>query len=192
MTALHSIINSRIECSAKTLRELGLSKQPVGYGKLEVDPFFSWYAHLLYLNRRKCLLFVNTLTRYPVLAIYLSRDEIRNANAILGENLKIQLYAEGVSGDVIAKFLEHLYQPEISKSNNRSIIGTAVEYERVMDAHLSYSPENRRAKNQTEMSLQLARTPILAMKPEPFPYKVFSDQLLKRYGETGHFKFDMI
>lgn len=191
MTGLHSIINSRIECSAKTLKELGLSKEPVGYGKLEVDPLFSWYAHLLYLNRKKCLLFVNTLTRYPVLAIYLSRDEIRNINTILGENLRLQLYAEGVSDDVVAKFLEHLYRPEISKSKNRSIIGTAVEFERMIDTHLRYSPKNRCAKTQTDMSRRLARTPILAMKPGPFPYKVFSDQLLLRYGETGQFKFDM-
>lgn len=114
----------------------------MGYGNLEVDPFFCWYAHLFYLNRKKCLLFVNALTMYPVLAADLSRKEIHYFNAMLGESLKPQLYDEGVSEDVISKFLEHLYKPEISKSKNRSIIGTAVDYERLIRAHLEYSPQD--------------------------------------------------
>ena len=91
MVQLGMSINARIECSAKTLKELGLQKEPVGYGNFEVDPFFCWYAHLIFLNRKKCLLFINALTRYPVLAVDLSRKEIRYLNAMLGESLKPQL-----------------------------------------------------------------------------------------------------
>jgi hypothetical protein len=187
-----TIINARIECSAKTIKELGLNKEPLGYGNLEVDPLFCWYAHLFYLNRKKCLLFVNTLTRYPVLSVELSRKEIQNFNAVLGESLKAQLFDEGVSDEVIAKFLQHLYRPEISKSKNRSIIGTAVDYERLIRAYFEYPTDPRGPITQTQMSLRLARTPILSMRPDPFPYKVFSAQLQSRYGETGHFRFDSV
>jgi len=192
MTAPPTIINARIECSAKTLKELGLHKEPVGYGTLEVDPFFCWYSHLTLLDCKKCLLFVNALTRYPVFVLKVSRKEIQHFNALLGESLKPQLYDEGVSDKIIHKFLEHLYQPEISKSKNRSIIGTAVDYERLIRAHLEHSPPNTQAKTQTEMSLRLARTPIVSMRPDPFPNEVFCAELFRRYGETGHFRFDPI
>lgn len=192
MTQSNTMINARMECSAKTLKELGLEKEPVGYGSLEVDPFFCWYAHLFYLNRKKNLLFVNSLTRYPVLAVEISRKEIHYLNAVLGESLKPQLHDEGVSDYVISRFLEHLYKPEISKSKNRSIIGTAVDYERLIRAHLEYSPAYHQGGTPTQMSLRLARTPILAMRPHPFPDQVFSAELLRRYGETGHFRFDRL
>jgi hypothetical protein len=127
-----------------------------------------------------------------VIAVELSRKEIRHFNAILGETLKVQLHDEGVSERVIIKFLAHLYQPEISKTKNRSIIGTAVDYERLIHSHVEYSPVYVQAKTQTELSIKLARTPILAMKPDPFPYKVFSAELFKRYGDTGHFDYEPI
>ena len=188
MNHLHPVIKARIECSAKTLKELGLSKEVISHGTLDVDPFFSWYCHLFFLNRKKCLLFVNTLTRYPVLAINLSRKEIKQLNSILGETLRIQLREEGVPDNVIAQLLLHLYRPEISKSNNRSVIGTAVTLEKDLRAHLEFAPDDVRAKTQIEMSLLLARTPICSMKPDPFPERCFSNELRKRYGETGHFE----
>jgi hypothetical protein len=188
MNHLHPVINARIECSAKTLKELGLSKEVVTHGTLDVDPFFSWYCHFFFLNRKKCLLFVNTLTRYPVLAINLSRKEIKQLNSVLGETLRIQLLEEGVPDNVIDQLLLHLYKPEISKSKNRSVIGTAVTLEKDLRAHLQFAPYDVRAKTQIEMSLLLARTPICSMKPDPFPERCFSNELLKRYGETGHFE----
>lgn len=187
-----TIINARIECSARTLKELGLQKEPIGYGNLDADPFFCWYSHLFHLNRKKCLLFVNVLTRYPVLIVGVSRVEIRYSNALLCEGLKPQLNDEGVSDEIIFRFIQHLHRPEMSKSKNRSIIGTAVDYERLIRAHLEYSPDHTMPQTEAQMSLRLARTPILAMQPDNYPYKVFSDELLKRYGETGHFRFDTV
>jgi hypothetical protein len=190
MSTLNLITNARIECSVKTLKELGLHKDPVGYGRIEVDPFFCWYAHLLYLNRKKCLLFVNVLTRYPVLAVNLSREDIQDFNAVLGESLKPQLRDEGVSEGAINRFLEHLFRPEISKSSNRSIIGTAVEYERMIRDYTVYSDAHHFPITEAQISMRLARIPILSMKPEPFSYKVFSSELKRRYGDSGRFDFD--
>lgn len=181
------MISARIECSAKTLKELGLHKEPVSYGTPGVEPFFSWYAHLFHLDRKKCLLFVNCLTRYPVVALYLSRKEIRYLNAILGESLKPQLAREGVPDGTTMKFLEHLYRPEITKSNNRSIIGTAVDYQRQLFSQLDNPHWTDKLQTQTDISLLLARTPILVMKEDSFPYSVFKKQLAERYGETGNF-----
>lgn len=184
-------MQSRIECSAKTLKELHLDRDSVEYGDANENPFFSWYCHLFYFNRKKNLLFVNVLTRYPVLAIELSRNEIQSLNVILERHLRVQLLREGVSENVTTRFLEHLASPTIAKSKNRSIIGTAVEYERLLRAYIEYSPESDPQYTQTDMSLELARTPIVAMKPEPFPYHVFSNELLKCYGESGNFKHDV-
>jgi hypothetical protein len=184
--------DARLECSIKVLGELGLKKEPLGYGDPAVDPFFAWYVHLFHYERKKSLVFVNCRTRYPIIAPFVTRDEIRALNIILAQHLRAALIAEGVTDAVISKFLVHLSSPEISKSNNRSVIRSSAEYERLIFAILENPYHPGGIYTQTEMSLRLARTPILTLKPNHFPYSAFSSEILRRYGETGHFRFDPI
>jgi len=181
-----------MECSNKVLKELGLAKHSIGYGAVSADPFFTWYVQLFNVGEEKCLVFVNLLTRYPVIALNLTEDEIRNLNAVLGECLKLQLAAEGVSTSLVHKFLEHLYQLEISKSNNFSIIATASHLQKYLFRHLECRNSGSTALSETDVSLELARYPILNLKEgEKFPHKAFREELLKRYGTTGKFPFEV-
>lgn len=183
-----NIIPSHIECSAKVLKELGIPNQKVGYGSFEVDPFFCWYAHLFYLQGKKSLLFLNSLTRYAVVALDQPRSEIRLINAVLGDNLQCILNREKVPADVIKKYVEHLYQPEITKSKNRSVIGTAVDFEFQLKCILENSCPSE-LKTQADLSIELSRTPINKL-PEHFPHDFMRKELLKRYGQTGEFAHD--
>jgi hypothetical protein len=183
---------SQIHCSARTLKEIGLPPKSVGYGDPETDQFFCWYCNLLYINRKKHLMFVNAATRYPLLSAEVTRTDIRSLNSVLAFSLVLQLRDEGVSHDVIHHLTSDLANPILAKSNNRSIIGTAVEYERMMWAYLAPSAHARTPETPTQMGLKLARVPIPKMRPDPFPYRVFRDQLLARYGDTGHFDFNPV
>lgn len=182
MVLIRSESQSRIECSAKVLKELG--KQGAPYGDTEVDPFFSWYCNLFFIDGKRCLLFVNTLSRYPILRFYVSRQDIGRLNELLQETLADVLRAEGVSDNLIFQVIQPLAKPELTKSKNRSIIGSTVDYQRLILTGLDYEP---REMCDLRESLDLARTPIIAMKGDSFPYSVFREELQKRYGETGHF-----
>lgn len=184
MTDTNYILPARIECSLKTLKEIGLHKEPVGYGFAEVDPFFCWYAHLFYLDHKKCMLFINALTRYPVIALAISRKEIFHLNYLLGETLRTQLAYKNVPQEIIMKFLEHLYRPELCKSKNRSIIGTAVDYEYHIKAHLDHASEERIAKSQEQLSSIISKIPCSILKYDD-PSTAFRNELEKRYGQTG-------
>jgi len=137
-------------------------------------------------------MFVNTATRYPLLSDEVTRTDIRSLDAVLAFRLVLQLQDEGVSQHVIHHVTSDLANPTLAKSNNRSIIGTAVEYERMMWAYLAPSAHSQTPETPTQMGLKLARVPIPKMRPEPFPYRVFRDQLLARYGDTGHFDFNPV
>lgn len=183
---------SQIHCSARTLKEIGLPPKSVGYGDPETDQFFSWYCNLIFINRKKHLIFVNMATRYPVLSEEVTRRDMRSIDSVLAFSLVLQLQDEGVSHEVIHNLTSDLANATLARCNNRSIVGTAVEYERMMWAYLEYSPHRRSPETPTQMGLKLARVPIVKMRPEPFPYRVFREQLLARYGDTGHFDFDPI
>jgi hypothetical protein len=182
----------QILCSTRTLKEIGVPPKSIGYGDAETDQFFCWYCNVLFINRKKHLMFVNAATRYPLLSEQVTRDDIRSLGAVLAFTLVLQLKEEGVSHDVIHKVTSDLANPTLGKSNNRSLIGTAVEHERMMWAYLEPSPHRRTPETPTQMGLKLARVPMLKMRPEPFPYRVFRDHLLARYGDTGHFDFNPI
>jgi hypothetical protein len=131
-------------------------------------------------------------TRYPVLSEEVTRRDMRSIDSVLAFSLVLQLQDEGVSHEVIHNLTSDLANATLARCNNRSIVGTAVEYERMMWAYLEYSPHRRSPETPTQMGLKLARVPIVKMRPEPFPYRVFREQLLARYGDTGHFDFDPI
>ena len=58
----------QIHCSTRTLKEIGVPPKSIGYGDSETDQFFCGYCNLLYINRKKHLMFVNAATRYPLLS----------------------------------------------------------------------------------------------------------------------------
>jgi hypothetical protein len=182
---------SQIHCSARTLKELGVPPKSVDYGNPDADQFFCWYCNLIFINRKKHLIFVNMATRYPVLSEEVTRRDMHSLDSVLAFSLVQQLQDEGVAHEVIHHLTSDLAKATLAKCNNRSIIGTAVECERMMWAYLEYSPHRRSPETPTQMGLKLARVPILKMRPEPFPYRIFKEQLLARYGDTGHFDFDL-
>jgi hypothetical protein len=189
MTNIANKSKTQIECSAKTIKELGLPKQSLDYGDPEIDPFLSWYCHLILINRKKHLLFINTASRYPVFTDAVSRAEIKDLANVLAAAIKLQLKEEGVSDELTCGLIRDLANPKITKSNNRSIIGTAVDYERLLWGYFDPSLEPYNPPGSTVMGLILARTPILKMIPDCYPHRVFREQFRVRYGETGHFEW---
>lgn len=179
-------------CSSKVLKELGVRNEQIENGDGVVDPFFCWYVHLFSLHRKKCLLFVNVLTRYPVFVPNVKRAEIRTLDALLATHLEVQLVDEGVSRACISSVIMPLCSSKIAKSNNRSVIGCAVEFERQIMAYLFYAQKEETPITASALSLRLARVPISSLRPSFFPYLLFRDELMSRFGETGHFTSDPI
>ena len=54
-----------IRCTKKLLVELKVEPESIS----EVDPFFSWHANILVINRRKVVVLMNDLNRYAVVLI---------------------------------------------------------------------------------------------------------------------------
>lgn len=59
-------------------------------------------------------------------------------------------------------------------------------------AYLFYAQEEETPITASALSLRLARVPISSLRPSSFPYLLFRDELLSRFGERGHFSSDSI
>ena len=113
-----------IRCTEKLIKELGLKKSDL----VDEPPKFSflgqWHANLIYINRRKCILFVNDKVRINFIVPDVSRAEIRNLGHMLELTFHCILADEGYSQEQINKILTEYSEIGIGKSNNRSVLGS--------------------------------------------------------------------
>jgi hypothetical protein len=113
-----------IRCTGKIQKEMGLKKSDL----IEESPRFSflgqWHTNLIYINRRKCILFVNDKTLFNFIVPDVSRAEIRKLGDIFRLNFSCVLSAEGYSRELVEKALSEYSEIKYGKSNDRSVLGS--------------------------------------------------------------------
>ncbi|SDE44086.1 hypothetical protein SAMN02799630_03371 [Paenibacillus sp. UNCCL117] len=93
----------------------------------DVSSFFSWHVNIYKLNNRKHILFVNDFTRLSILI-----DGVRSAQLkVLKDKflltLEAYLQSEGIESSLIDSYLNDASAMIISKTDNRSVLGTMKE-----------------------------------------------------------------
>ncbi|MCX8110333.1 MAG: hypothetical protein N3D15_03670, partial [Syntrophorhabdaceae bacterium] len=96
----------------------------------ENDPSFlgPWYVNLFFIERKKCLIFVNSKTLFPFIVINQTKEEIEQIDHILRRNLLKRLHAESINTDIIARTIKDYEKTTICKTSNRSILGSMNEF----------------------------------------------------------------
>lgn len=71
-----------IRCTAKLRKEMGLRSRVVENDTLPSDGLGHWHANLIYINRRKTVLFANDKTLFNFIAPDVKRTEIRELDKL--------------------------------------------------------------------------------------------------------------
>ena len=164
-----------IGCTTKLLNELGVKPT----NALNQPPTLcDWHANLLWLDRKKYVLFTNDQTLYSLI-IYWTRTP-RSADFL--EKFRFELFkslmSEGLAEAHVEYMLSGHTQVTITKTNSRSVLGSMNDLAfqiksmifvrgRLVDADLS------------EITRQLNRIPMSAIK-----YKVGIDELKRRLADA--------
>lgn len=165
-----------IRCTAKLLKELGLKRSEL----IEEQPKFSylgqWHANLIYINRRKCVVFANDKTLTNFIVTDVSRAEIRDLGSMFESMFHCILADEGYSRDIIKTILAEYSEIGIGKSNSRSVLGSlsdlAFHYEHsILESGGPHSPAI------PSIISRLNRMPMHSSKKGFFPI----DELRKLY-----------
>ncbi|ANY75213.1 DUF6933 domain-containing protein [Paenibacillus ihbetae] len=93
----------------------------------DVPSLFSWHANIYHLNKRKHIVFVNDLTRLTVIIDGVRTGQLTKMQEKFMETLEEYLLAEGIDSSNITSFLQNGSDITISKTNNRSVLGTMKE-----------------------------------------------------------------
>lgn len=115
-----------IHCTQKLLKELGNpplqspdTPNPEGLG--------NWYANLLRIDRRKCILFTNEKTLYSFMLPKVKKENLQNIFDEFLFNLNMNLTAEGFSLQVINRVLQEYHEMGFAKTASRHVLGSMNE-----------------------------------------------------------------
>jgi len=113
-----------IYCSNKLEKFLGQISPK--FQVTEGSDFGNWNGHLFTIDRKKCLIFMNSKTCYSVLLTNVHKKDLKNFGQLFKERLIRQLDHDlGISESQEIKLRQQLGDIFLSKSNNdKKIIGT--------------------------------------------------------------------
>ncbi|HOT42043.1 MAG TPA: hypothetical protein PLJ17_07160 [Syntrophorhabdaceae bacterium] len=86
-----------------------------------------WYANIFLVNRKKCVIFVNSKTLFCFVVINQTKKDIKQITSIFRRNLMKRLHAESMSLDIIDRIMKDHEKITICKTYDRSILGAMNE-----------------------------------------------------------------
>jgi len=84
----------------------------------------SWHANLIYIDRRKCILFVNDKTLFNFLIPDVSREQIRQLDKLFRDFLQCMLAEEGFDKATADKILQEYGEIGFANTNSKSVLGS--------------------------------------------------------------------
>ncbi|MCF7885800.1 MAG: hypothetical protein K9M80_04820 [Candidatus Marinimicrobia bacterium] len=87
-----------------------------------------WYANLIYIERKKCILFTESETLYSLFLPNFKKGQIGNIEKIFKNWLKKSLKNLGIESNKIDKLLNRLDGMNYTTTQSRSILGSMNEY----------------------------------------------------------------
>lgn len=150
-----------IHCTQKLLKELQVQLSDPGEVS-SLEGLGSWYANLLRIERRKCLLLTNEKTLYSFLVPAVLKENLRNIGQEFLVHLLLNLKYEGFSPEVLEKVRSEYQKIGFSKTANRSVLGSMndLAYQYEVHIHMEGGFENI---NILQINHKINRTPMSAI-----------------------------
>ena len=118
-----------------------------------------WYAHLLRIERKKCVIFTSERTLLTFLAVGLDRDAIRDYAALFQDGLRRVLESEGFAPGDVDRVLDEYQELALAPTTDRSVLGSLNDLARMAAAHIERDG-GLRGCDPGAVTRQLNRTPM--------------------------------
>ena len=147
-----------IRCTRKLLTEMearvASAAEPAQAARLG-----DWYAHLLRIDRKKCVIFTSERTLLTFLAVGLDRDAIRDYAALFQDGLRRLLESEGFAPGDVDRVLDEYQELALAPTTDRSVLGSLNDLARMAAAHIERDG-GLRGCDLGAINHQLNRTPM--------------------------------
>jgi hypothetical protein len=90
----------------------------------DIEPLGSWFANLLYLDRRKCILITNSRTLYSFCVLDVKKTDLTDLGEFFAQHLLDSLRSEGAPTSFLSKVESSLDEVVVARTNSRSVLGS--------------------------------------------------------------------
>jgi len=165
-----------IRCTAKLLTEL---KTKPTNGPSQSSAWCDWHANLLWVDRKKCVLFTNNQTLYSFFLPSVKKPTLENFEKIFRLGLFKSLMTEGFAEPQVEYMLREHQHIVIAKTNSRSILGSMNDLAFQIKSMI-YATGGLANADLSGINRQLNRIPMSAIN-----YKVSIDELKQLLADAG-------
>ena len=126
-----------IRCTRKLLTEMGAqvaSAADQAHAALLGD----WFANLIRIERRKCVIFTSERTLLTFLVVGPGRDAIRDCPTLFRSGLRRLLENEGFAAGDIDRVVGQYQQLNLAPTNDRSVLGSLNDLARIAEGHIQH------------------------------------------------------
>lgn len=113
-----------IRCTAKLQKEMGLRPRDLFLGDVLNSTMGPWHANLIYINRRKSVLFINDRTLFNFLAPDIPRWKIKRLGELFLDYLHPVLAQEGFPARLRERIAAEYTGVAFAKAQDRSVLGS--------------------------------------------------------------------
>jgi hypothetical protein len=163
-----------IKCTIKLLNELGIKSTNAPD---QPPSLCDWHANILWLDRKKYVLFTNDQTLYSLFVPWNKSPRSTDIMERFRFGLLKSLMSEGLAEVQIKYLLSEHAQITITKTNSRSVLGSMNDLTIQIKSMILVS--DGLDVNFSEVNRQLNRIPMSAIK-----YQVSIDELKRRLADT--------
>lgn len=112
---------AQIQCTQKLLKELKIKPEDINH---ELSPLANWYANLLLIDRRKCVLLTHQSTLYSLFIPGLKKPDFMHFPEVVGQNLFKNLLHEEIPQEQLELVLNEFQTVSYAKTSSRSVLGS--------------------------------------------------------------------
>jgi hypothetical protein len=152
-----------LHCTRKLLKELDVPLVEPDKIPQPTEGLGNWYANLLRIDRRKCLLFTNEKTLYTFLIPKVLKANLKNIEEEFLINLSYNLQYEGFGLEMINRVIQEYQEIGFSKTYSRQVLGSMNELAFEYDYFIRREWGIEKARI-FEINKEINRTPMGALK----------------------------
>ena len=161
-----------IRCTQKLLAELKAHLEP---HEPVTDSFMNCHATLFRIQRHKCVMISNALTLFTIFIPFLTKQEFKFFDRVVGEHFFKNLIHENIPQPQIEAVLTEFQNVSFQKTCNRSVLGSMNDLRKAVEYRV-YEAGRLERINLYKLNEQLNRT-ILGVINHKEPIQILREKL---------------
>lgn len=119
-----------LQCTKKMIDKLNRSKIQLVPAEACDDGaggFYSWHVHYITINRRKAIVCMNNMIRYPIVLYRPKAKDIANLEERIKSGIRTAFLEEGVPEEIVEEYIQNCGAAEYSKTAGRRMVANLNE-----------------------------------------------------------------